>query len=73
MVVGISCRGGDGTVTINNLNLGILPRVKQLPLLTGLIVAAVMWIRGKKAWKNTLEYLDYKTLRNTIKEEKKQK
>ena len=32
-----------------------------------------MWVRGKKAWKKTPEYLDYKTLRQTIKEEKKQK
>ena len=59
-------------------------RVKQLPLVTILIVAAVlfwllhigsviMWVRGKKNWKKSQEYLDYKTLRQTIKEEKKQK
>ena len=59
-------------------------KVKQLPLLTTLIVLTVvfwaafillvfLWVKGKKAWKKTKEYQDYQTLRKTIKEEKKQK
>lgn len=32
---------------------------------------AVMWHRGKKKWKRTEGYLDYKTMKNTLKEEKK--
>lgn len=32
---------------------------------------AIMWHRGKKMWKKTEGYLDYRTLKNTLKEEKK--
>ena len=59
-------------------------QVKQLPLLTTLIVLTVvfwaafillvfLWVKGKKAWKKTKEYQDYQTLRKTMKAEKKQK
>ena len=32
---------------------------------------AVLWHRGKKAWRKTNAYLNYRTLKNTLKEEKK--
>ena len=35
------------------------------------IFFAVMWRRGKKKWKKCDAYLDYKTMKTTIKEEKK--
>ncbi len=35
--------------------------------------AAVMWFLGKKKWKKTEAYLNYKTMQNALKEEKKAK
>lgn len=37
------------------------------------LILTVLWIRGKSKWKHTQEYLDYRTMRNVIKQEKKQK
>jgi len=56
-------------------------KVHQLPLFTKLLTATVvlwalylvmlaLWIRGKKKWKKSEAYLDYKTLKSTIKQEK---
>ena len=39
--------------------------------LAAYIFFAIMWHRGKKKWKKTQEYLDYKTMKTTLKEEKK--
>ena len=35
------------------------------------IFFTIMWHRGKKKWKKTQEYLDYQTMKITLKEEKK--
>ena len=35
------------------------------------IFFVIMWHRGKKKWKKSEAYLDYRTLKNTLKEEKK--
>lgn len=40
--------------------------------LAAFVFFAIMWHRGKKKWKKTQEYLDYKTMKTTLKEEKKQ-
>ena len=59
-------------------------RVKPLSLLVGVVVVAVVmwlvhifmvykWVKGKKAWKKTQEYHNYKAFSDRIKEEKKQK
>lgn len=56
-------------------------KVRQLPLVTVCFAVAalcwalfavlgVMWLRGSRKWKKTVEYLDYKTLKNTLKQEK---
>ena len=67
---------------MNGIGANTTIRVKELPVLvtvrTAMIVvwvlfagALVMWILGKKKWKKTEAYLDYKTLKNTLKQEKK--
>jgi len=35
------------------------------------VAAVVLWILGKNKWKKTEAYLDYKTMKNTLKQEKK--
>ena len=56
----------------------------EIPLVTGVWIATavawvlfagilVLWIRGKKQWKKTEAYLNYRTLKNTLKAEKKAK
>ena len=37
------------------------------------IVTAALWYAGRKKWKKTESYLDYRTLKNTLKQEKKMK
>jgi len=34
-------------------------------------IFALLWIRGRRRWKRTVEYLSYKTLKATVREEKK--
>ena len=68
---------------MNGIGANTTIRVKELPLVTTvrtvMIVlwvlfagALVMWILGKKKWKKTEAYLDYKTMKNTLKQEKKE-
>ncbi len=67
---------------MNGIGKDTTIRVKELPLVTGVRVAMVvmwllfagclvMWILGKKKWKKTEGYLNYKTMKNTLKQEKK--
>ncbi len=67
---------------MNGIGANTTIRVKELPVLvavrTAMIVvwvlfagALVLWIMGKKKWKKTEAYLDYQTLKNTLKQEKK--
>lgn len=39
--------------------------------LAAFVFFAIMWHRGKKKWKKSQEYLDYQTMKTTLKEEKK--
>jgi len=66
---------------MNGIGANTTIRVKTLPLVIWVwaltpvmwgiaILFMVLWSRGKKKWKKTEEYLDYMTLRNTLKEEK---
>ena len=68
---------------MNGIGANTTIRVKELPLITTIrtvmIVlwvlfagALVMWILGKKKWKKTEAYLDYRTMKNTLKQEKKE-
>jgi beta-glucosidase len=46
-------------------------RIAAPVCLAACIFFVIMWHRGKKKWKKTQEYLDYKTMKTTLKEEKK--
>ena len=35
------------------------------------LIALILWGVGKKKWKKTIEYLDYRTMKNTLRQEKK--
>ena len=67
---------------MNGIGKDTTIRAKELPFVTGVRVAMivmwvlfagclVMWILGKKKWKKTEGYLNYKTMKNTLKQEKK--
>ena len=54
--------------------------VKFLPCWTLYVIAGLLllflitlipWGVGKKKWKKTVEYLDYRTMKNTLRQEKK--
>lgn len=54
--------------------------VKFLPCMTLYVIAGLLllflitlipWGVGKKKWKKTVEYLDYRTMKNTLRQEKK--
>ena len=40
-------------------------------LLLLFLVVLIPWGIGKKKWKKTVEYLDYRTMKNTLRQEKK--
>ena len=69
---------------MNGIGPNTTIKVHQLPLFTTLLAATAvlwvlyalmlaLWIRGKKKWKKSEAYLDYKTMKNTLKQEKKAK
>ena len=69
---------------MNGIGADTVIRAKELPLVvtvrTAMIVvwvlfagALVLWIRGKNKWKKTEAYLDYQTMKNALKAEKKEK
>jgi len=65
--------GPETTIKVKTLPLVVIVWVATPLMWVAAVVAIICWSRGKKRWKKTEEYLNYKTLRNTIKEEKKQK
>ena len=69
-----SAMNGIGPNTV--IKAQILPIVKTawtvMAVLWGLfILCLVLWILGAKKWKKTQEYLNYKTMKTALKEEKK--
>jgi beta-glucosidase len=69
---------------MNGIGADTVIKSKELPLVvtvrTAMIVAwvlfagaLVLWIRGKNKWKKTEAYLDYQTMKNALKAEKKEK
>ncbi len=69
---------------MNGIGPDTVIKTKELPLVTTvrtvMIVlwvlhagAVVLWILGKNKWKKTEAYLNYKTMKNTLKAEKKEK
>ncbi len=70
------------SAAMNGIGANTKVRVHALPLVTVCrLVAAVsfvlfaaftvIWCRGSRNWKKTIAYLDYRTMKNTLKEEKK--
>ena len=64
---------------MNGIGPNTTIKVHELPLVTTLLTAAIVlwvlfilmlifWIKGKKAWKKSPEYLDLKTLKNIAKQ-----
>jgi len=64
---------------MNGIGPNTTIKVHPLPLVTTLLTAAIVlwvlfivmlfpWIKGKKAWKKSQEYLDFKTLKNIAKQ-----
>ena len=68
---GMNGVGADTTVRVFETRLVILCRVFTVVFLAAYVFFAVMWARGKKKWKKTESYLNYRTMKNTLKEEKK--
>ena len=72
------------SAAMNGIGDQTVVKARQLSLVTVCFAAAalcwvlcgvfgVMWLRGSRKWKKTVEYLDYKTLKNTLKQEKEAK
>ena len=70
------------SAAMNGIGAGTAVKSHPLPLVmvcwvvvavstVAVVLFIVLWIRGSKKWKKTQVYLDYQTLRNTLKEEKK--
>ncbi|MBQ8797242.1 MAG: glycoside hydrolase family 3 C-terminal domain-containing protein [Oscillospiraceae bacterium] len=65
--------GPNTVIKAKELPLVVAVRVIMILLWIFFIPCLVLWIRGKKKWKKTEEYLNYKTMKNAIKAEKKAK
>ena len=63
--------GKDTTIRVKELPLVTTVRTVMIVLWVLFAAAVVMWVLGKKKWKKTEAYLDYKTLKATLKQEKK--
>ena len=68
------------SAAMNGIGADTVVQVRMLPMVMGMWIAlgvcvvlsitfACLWIRGRKKWQRTVEFLDYRTLKNTIKEE----
>ena len=65
--------GADSVIKDQELPLVVTARTIAIVLWVLFAGALALWILGKKRWKKTEVYLNYKTLKNTLKEEKKAK
>ena len=67
--------GVGPNTTVKALELGLIGTTRILAIVFAVIFVAALipWIRGKRRWKRSQEYLDYKTLKTTLKTEKKEK
>ena len=68
---GMNGVGENTTIRIHETGIVVACRIIAPVCAALFIFFAVMWIRGKKAWKKTEGYLNYRTMKNTLKEEKK--
>ncbi len=67
--------GVGPNTTVKALKLGLIDTTRILAIVLAVIFVAALipWMRGKRQWKRSQEYLDYKTLKTTLKTEKKEK
>jgi beta-glucosidase len=65
--------GPDTVIKAQTLPLVNTARAIAVVLWVLHLAAVVLWGLGKKKWKKSQAYLDYRTLKNTIKQEKKEK
>lgn len=65
--------GPDTIIKSKELPLVVTVRVIMIVLWVLLIPCLVLWVRGKNKWKKTEEYLNYKTMKNVLKAEKRAK
>ena len=65
--------GPDTQIKAKPLSLVVTANIVMIVAWVLFVGAAVMWFLGKKKWKKTEAYLNYMTLKNTLKEEKKAK
>jgi len=70
---GMNGVGENTTIWVFETGLVIACRVAAVVSAVLLVFFAIMWSRGKKKWKKTEAYLDYRTLKTTLKEEKNSK
>ncbi len=64
--------GADTVIKAKELPLVVTVRTVMIVLWVLFAGALVLWILGKNKWKKTEEYLNYKTLKNALKAEKKE-
>jgi len=69
---GMNGVGENTTIRAHETGLVIACWVVTPVIAAACIFFLIMWHRGKKKWKKTEGYLDYRTLKNTLREEKKQ-
>ena len=65
--------GPNTQIKAKTLPVVITARVIMIVAWVMYAAMLVLWIRGKRNWKKTEAYLNYNTLKNTLKEEKKAK
>ena len=68
---GMNGVGANTTIRAHETGLVIACRIIAPVCWALFAFFVVMWSRGTKKWKKTEEYLDYRTLKNTLKEEKR--
>ncbi len=63
--------GPDTQIKVHELPLVETVRTAMIVMWVLFVAVLPLWILGKKKWKKTEAYLNYKTMKNAIKEEKK--
>ena len=65
--------GPDTTIKAHELPLVVTVRIVMIVMWVLFIGALIPWILGKKNWKKSEAYLNYRTMKNALKAEKKEK
>ena len=65
--------GPNTTIEVHELPLVVTVRTVMIVLWVLFAGVLVLWILGKNKWKKTEAYLNYKTMKNALKAEKKEK